>query len=186
MSLPGGSGIRARRERSALQMGATPSPSWFLATASSPPMEPSGGTAVGWSVRNGWPPTMRRSRSNRRTACTRVAPPGCNVPGGRISFRNTGRYHRFNNDGECSAGWRHGSWTPESASEKMMIKRRDVLLAAASHGLAFWSVAAFGQTTGKEQKKARPPRSRRMIERQDTRSGSRRASPAGTDRDHHG
>ena len=47
----------------------------------------------------------------------------------------------------------------------MMIKRRDVLLAAASHGLAFWSVAAFGQTKGKEQKESGAlRRSRRMIE----------------------
>jgi CubicO group peptidase (beta-lactamase class C family) len=38
----------------------------------------------------------------------------------------------------------------------MMIRRRDVLHAAVSHGLAFWSIAAFGQTKGKEQKKAAP------------------------------
>ena len=45
--------------------------------------------------------------------------------------------------------------TRESASEEIMIRRRDVPLAAAAHGLAIWSGSAFAQTKGPDEEGSR-------------------------------
>ena len=54
---------------------------------------------------------------------------------------------------------RRAASTRETASEEIMIRRRDVPLAVAAQGLAIWSGSAFGQTKGLERKEARtaPP-----------------------------